>query len=257
MKIISYNVNGIRAAIQKGFLDWLNIEKPDIVCLQETKAQVHQLNLQAFEDLGYYTYWMDATSRKGYSGVAILSKIEPISINHGCGFDIYDCEGRIIRADFQDFSIISVYMPSGTTGDVRQAFKMQWLADFREYTAELLTSCPNLIISGDFNICHESIDIHDPVRNKNSSGFLPEERSWMTDFLALGFVDSFRYFNKTSQQFSWWSYRAGARQKNLGWRIDYHMVSQPLAERIKQANILTQVVHSDHCPVTVELKYLR
>lgn len=254
MKIISYNVNGIRAAIRKGFLEWLESSQADIVCLQETKATVDQLNLSQFEALGYKTYWMDASSRKGYSGVAILSRIEPRHVAYGCGMEIYDCEGRVIRADFEDFSLMSVYMPSGTTGDIRQGFKMQWLKDFEDYIQNTLEEFPNLIISGDFNICHQPIDIHDPVRNKNSSGFLPEEREWMTQFMKIGFIDTFRYFNQTLQQYSWWSYRAGARKKNLGWRIDYHMASQSLSDRIRNAEIMGHVIHSDHCPVLLEMK---
>lgn len=254
MKIISYNVNGIRAAIKKGFLDWLDHENPDIVCLQETKAHANQLDLADFENLGFHTYWMEASRRKGYSGVAILSKVKPNFVEYGCGISRYDCEGRIIRADYDNFSLISVYMPSGTTGDVRQSFKMQWLADFGKYIKELMDQFPNLIISGDYNICHEAIDIHDPVRNKNCTGFLPEERAWISDFLDLGFIDTFRYFNQTTQQYSWWSYRANAREKNLGWRIDYQMVSIPILGRVSGSKILTHVKHSDHCPLLLELE---
>ena len=254
MKIISYNVNGIRSAINKGLLQWLNEEKPDVICLQEIKAHAHQLNLEEFEKLGYHHYWMEASCRKGYSGVAILSKIKPIQIAYGCGIDIYDSEGRVIRVDFENYSLISVYMPSGTTGDVRQNFKMQWLYDFEKYIRNLMQTHPNLIISGDYNICHQAIDIHDPVRNKNSSGFLPEEREWMSKFIDLGFIDTFRYFNTTEQKYSWWSYRARAREKNLGWRIDYHMVSSTLKERIIYADILGHVKHSDHCPVLLEIE---
>lgn len=253
MKIISYNINGIRAAIKKGFLNWLNQENPDIVCLQETKAHINQLSLSNFEDLGFYTYWVEATCRKGYSGVAILSKIKPNFVDYGCGISAYDCEGRVIRADYDNFSLISVYMPSGTAGEIRQGFKMQWLVDFEKYVRELMIQFPNLIISGDYNICHQAIDIHDPVRNKNCSGFLPEERAWMSDFLNLGFIDTFRYFNQTAQQYTWWSYRANARKKNLGWRIDYHMASMPLLNRITGSEILAHIEHSDHCPLLLEM----
>ncbi len=254
MKIVSYNVNGIRAAISKGFFQWLAEENPDMVCLQETKAQVNQLDLTAFKKAGYYSFWMDASSRKGYSGVSILSKTEPMHIEYGCGINRYDCEGRIIRADFENFSLLNVYMPSGTTGELRQDFKMQWLSDFSVYIQQLLIDFPQLIICGDFNICHQPIDIHDPVRNKNSSGFLPEEREWMSQFLSIGFIDTFRYFNQTSQQYSWWSYRARAREKNLGWRIDYHLATNSMRDQIVDARILNYVKHSDHCPVLLEIR---
>lgn len=252
MKIISYNVNGIRAAMQKGLVDWLDEEQPDILCLQETKAQPEQVDTSPFEDLGYQLHWMSA-EKKGYSGVAIFTKPTPKYVHYGCDMQLYDCEGRVLRADYDDFSVMSVYMPSGTTGDVRQDFKMKWLADFQQYIDELKKEIPNLIISGDYNICHQAIDIHDPVRNKNSSGFLPEEREWFSQFVSSGFLDTFRQFNSQPQQYSWWSYRAGARKNNKGWRIDYHLASEPLKGRLRHATILPGVVHSDHCPVVVEI----
>ncbi len=254
MKIISYNVNGIRAAIRKGFLSWLAQESPDMICLQEVKASPDQINLTDFTQLGYHVYWMEATLRKGYSGVAILTKHRPEQVVYGCGMEVYDREGRVIRTDFKDFSLMSVYMPSGTTGDERQGFKMQWLSDFYQYIDHLKQEKPRLIISGDYNICHRPIDIHDPVRNKNSSGFLPEERAWITQFLEGGFVDTFRCFDDQPLQYSWWSYRAGARTKNLGWRIDYHMASQALQSALTGATILPEVMHSDHCPVVLTLQ---
>lgn len=253
MKIISYNVNGIRAAIRKGFLTWLAQEDPDMICLQEVKASADQVNQEDFIKLGYHVYWMEASSRKGYSGVALLTKHRPVHVAYGCGIETYDREGRVIRADFADFSLMSVYMPSGTMGDERQQFKMQWLGDFYQYIDHLKQEIPRLIISGDYNICHRPIDIHDPVRNKNCSGFLPEERAWVSQFLESGFVDTFRYFNDQPQQYSWWSYRAGARAKNLGWRIDYHMASQSLRDVLAGATILPEVTHSDHCPVVLNL----
>ena len=253
MKIVSYNVNGIRAALRKGFLDWLQEEDPDMVCLQEVKASLDQIDVSDFSNLGYRVYWMDATSRRGYSGVAILTKTEPQHVEYGCGLDVYDREGRVLRADFDGFSLMSVYMPSGSSGDERQAFKMQWLHDFYQYINQLKQEIPRLIISGDYNICHRPIDIHDPVRNKNSSGFLPEEREWMTQFLDAGFIDTFRFFNNQPNQYSWWSYRAGARRKNLGWRIDYHLVTDNLRDRLSDASILPSAMHSDHCPVVVNL----
>lgn len=253
MKIISYNVNGIRAAINKDFLGWLSATSPDVICLQEIKAQHDQIPLLDFETLGYHHFWYPA-QKKGYSGVAILSKKQPDQVTYGMGIEAYDSEGRFIRADYGDLSVVSVYHPSGSSGDDRQAFKMKWLADFQQYIGQLRQKHPQLVVSGDYNICHQAIDIHDPVRNATVSGFLPEERSWMTDFLNTGFIDTFRTLNKAPNQYSWWSYRANARANNKGWRIDYHMITENLKPRLKAAAILPDVKHSDHCPVTVELE---
>jgi len=245
-------VNGLRAAINKGFAEWLQVEQPDVLCLQETKLQPEQYPAEIFSKLGYYTY-LCCAQKKGYSGVAILTKTKPDHVVCGMGIEKYDNEGRFLRADFGDVSVVSVYHPSGTSGDERQDFKMEWLKDFQEYVLELHKSRPNLIICGDYNICHEPIDIHDPVRNAKSSGFLPEEREWMTGFLQTGFVDSFRYLNPEKQQYTWWSYRFNARTNNKGWRIDYCMVSQSMKSRIKEAYILNEAVHSDHCPAVLKI----
>lgn len=251
MKIISYNVNGIRAAQKKGFEEWLSKEQPDVLCLQELKAKPEQVST-FYEEMGYYMYWENA-EKKGYSGVALLTKEKPKHINYGCNEEIFDKEGRVLRADFESFSIMSVYMPSGTTGDVRQDFKYQWLAFFQEYVNELKKTHPNLIISGDYNIAHTEIDIHNPVSNKNSSGFLPEERAWLSKFIQNGFVDTFRVFNPDPHHYSWWSYRANARANNKGWRIDYHMASESLKGSLKDAYILPKAMHSDHCPIVLEI----
>ncbi|MBP6385923.1 MAG: exodeoxyribonuclease III [Pseudarcicella sp.] len=253
LKIVSYNVNGIRAAINKGFTEWLQATNADIVCLQEVKANIEQIDPIAIHALGYEIYWF-AAQKKGYSGVAIFTKIQPKHVVYGCGIDIYDDEGRVLRADFDNFSVMSVYMPSGSSGDERQTFKYQWMDDFQDYVSKLLITIPNLIISGDYNICHEAIDIHNPKSNANSSGFLPEEREWMGKFLDNGMIDSFRHLNKEPHHYSWWSYRAGARNKNLGWRIDYHCVSKPLKDKILRAYILPEAKHSDHCPIVVEIE---
>lgn len=252
MKIITYNVNGVRSALNKGLITWLMREKPDVLCLQETKAQPDQIPAEEFEALGYHCHWFSA-EKKGYSGVGILSLQKPDAVYQGIGIDRYDAEGRLIRADFGDVTVVSVYHPSGTTGDERQAFKMEWLEDFYDYAHDLSGIRPNLILSGDYNICHRPIDIHDPVRNANSSGFLPEEREWMEDFLNSGFTDTFRVFNKHPHHYTWWSYRAGARARNLGWRIDYNMTSNSLREKLLNARILPEAVHSDHCPALLEL----
>ena len=252
MKIISYNVNGIRAALKKGFIDWLKSANPDVICLQEIKAQEDQLDLSVFEAAGYcYNYWFSA-QKKGYSGVAILSKTKPNNVVFGTGIESMDFEGRNIRADFDEVSVMSLYLPSGTHL-ARLEHKFEYMDLFQDYITTLKKDIPNLIICGDYNICHEAIDIHDPVRNKNVSGFLPEERAWMSQFLKSGFVDAFREFNPEPHNYSWWSYRANSRANNKGWRLDYTLVSLPLQEKLKRAVILSEAVHSDHCPVLVEL----
>jgi exodeoxyribonuclease III len=253
-KIITYNVNGIRAAVQKGFLDWLKVTDPDIICIQETKAQPDQVPVFEMAGLGYQSYIFSAKKR-GYSGVAIFSKTEPDHLEYGMGIEKYDHEGRMIRADYGDVSVMSVYHPSGSSGEERQAFKMAWLDDFIKYIHDLKKKRPNLILSGDFNICHKPIDIHDPIGNAKSSGFLPEERAWLSGFLDTGFIDSFRYFNQQPHQYTWWTFRMNARDRNLGWRIDYNMVSKSLEKKLKRALILTQARHSDHCPVLLEAEF--
>jgi len=253
MKIISYNVNGIRAALRKGFLTWVTQANPDILCLQEIKASPDQFDATPFEEAGYnYNYWYPAT-KKGYSGVAILSKHKPLHVEFGTGIEYMDFEGRNIRADFDGFSVMSLYLPSGTNIN-RLNHKLQYMADFQLYIDELKTRVPNLIICGDYNICHQEIDIHDPVRLKNTSGFLPVEREWIDGFMKSGFIDSFRHFNADGNHYSWWSYRAGARGNNKGWRIDYNLVSETLKHRLKRAVILPEAKHSDHCPVLLELE---
>lgn len=252
MKIVSYNVNGIRSAMSKGLIDWMRVVEPDVLCLQEIKASPEQVGVFEFEELGYHHYWYPA-QKKGYSGVAILTKIEPEQVTYGCGLKQYDDEGRVLRVDFKDVSVMSVYHPSGSSGEERQAFKMKWLSDFDGYVADLRAKVPNLILSGDFNICHRAIDIHNPISNAKTSGFLPEEREWMEQFINKGFIDTFRHFNKEPHQYSWWSYRAQSRSKNLGWRIDYHLSTANLEARLKSAAILSDAVHSDHCPVLLEI----
>lgn len=252
MKIISYNVNGIRAALNKGFLTWLKSANPDVICIQETKAHKEQLDLNVFEELGFnHQHWFSA-QKKGYSGVAILSKSEPKNVVYGTGIETMDLEGRNLRADFEEFSVMSLYLPSGTNLD-RLEFKLTYMAQFQEYVNQLKREIPNLVICGDYNICHTEIDIHNPVQNKNTSGFLPVEREWLGNFIDSGFIDSFRHLNKEPHNYTWWSYRANARNNNKGWRIDYHMVSEPLKDRIKRAYILPEAKHSDHCPIVVEI----
>lgn len=252
-KIITYNLNGIRAALNKGFYSWLmDEENPDVICLQEIKANPQQFDAQMFEDFGYHCFWYPA-QKKGYSGTALLSKEQPLHVEFGCQNLLSDAEGRCLRADFPSFSVMSVYVPSGGMGEVRQAFKMQWLTYFQTYVQTLLKEHPNLILAGDFNICHHPIDIHDPVGNADSSGFLPQEREWFTNFLKIGLVDSFRYFCQEPQKYTWWSYRYQVRARNLGWRLDYLLASQSLIPRMQNCTILSNAVHSDHCPVSLLL----
>jgi exodeoxyribonuclease-3 len=254
MKIISYNVNGIRSASTKNFFGWLQATNADMVCLQEVKALPIQIPeiLALIEQLGYHYYFHPA-EKKGYSGVAILTKLKPKHVEIGCGEEWIDREGRIIRADFDDFSLMSLYMPSGSSGEERQGKKYEFMKFFDTYIGELRKEFPNLIISGDYNICHTAMDIHNPKSNANSSGFLPEEREWMQLFLDNGFIDTFRYFNKDPHNYTWWSFRAGSRAKNLGWRIDYHLATKAMENRLKSVKILPDAIHSDHCPVLLEL----
>jgi len=253
MKIYSYNVNGIRSAMNKGLLEWIAQSDADVLCLQELKAQENQIDIPSLEKLGYRVYLHTAV-KKGYSGVAIITRAEPVHVEYGSGNSTYDSEGRILRMDLNEYSILSVYIPSGSSGDERQAFKMKFLDFFLDYITELKKSVPRLVISGDFNICHKPIDIHNPVSNKNSSGFLPEEREWVTNFLEAGFTDTFRFFNSDPHHYTWWSFRANARARNLGWRIDYHMTTKNLDDRLKSASIFPEAVHSDHCPILLEIE---
>jgi exodeoxyribonuclease III len=259
MRIISYNVNGIRSAINKGFIEWLATNPADVICLQETKAQPENINVQLLEDLGFIHNWYSA-QKKGYSGVAIFSKQKPDYTKTGTGHAVSDEEGRVIQIGLGDLQIINAYFPSGTSGDVRQTYKYQWLGEMYTYLQELKKTHPKIVLCGDYNIAHKEIDIHDPKGNKNNSGFLPEERAWMDNFLANGWVDTFRHVNKEPHHYSWWSQRfPSVRLQNKGWRIDYITVTEALQPHIKQAAILPDVKHSDHCPVYLELDdvYLR
>ncbi|MFD1771843.1 exodeoxyribonuclease III [Sphingobacterium suaedae] len=254
MKIVTYNVNGLRAALKKDWIGWLGTVNPDVICLQEIKATQEQIpEILFLEKMGYEHYWYPA-QKKGYSGTAIFTKVTPSHVAYGCGHEDYDFEGRVIRADFNGLSVMSVYFPSGTTGEIRQTFKYRFLDDFQMYSDKLLLEKPNLVICGDFNICHRAIDIHNPKSNANSSGFLPAEREWMENFIHSGYIDSFRHLHPEPHHYTWWTYRAGARARNLGWRIDYQMISEPLREKLIRTEILSTAVHSDHCPVLLELK---
>lgn len=254
MRIISYNVNGIRAAIKKGFLDWLKTDPADVICVQETKAVQGDVDHKPFHELGFYNYWFSA-QKKGYSGVAVFTKIKPDNVEYGNGHGPSDNEGRVIQLDFGNVRLINAYFPSGTSGDERQEFKYQWLDEINSWLKKMRKKHPNLILCGDYNIAHKEIDIHDPKGNKNSSGFLPEERAWMTKFLEDGWIDTYREFHPEPHRYSWWSQRfPSVRLNNKGWRIDYITVTEPLKKKLIDADIYPDVKHSDHCPVYLEMK---
>jgi exodeoxyribonuclease-3 len=254
MKIVSFNVNGIRSALSKGLKEWFIEQNPDILCLQEIKLSETELVEPIFLELGYHCYWYPA-QKKGYSGVAIISRIAPDNITFGMNIEKYDNEGRVIVADYQHFSLLCAYFPSGTTGDERQSVKMSFLDDIYTYIEQKIKSgTGNLIICGDVNICHTEIDIHNPKSNAKTSGFLPEERAWVTKFLDTGMIDTFRHFNSDPHNYTWWSYRAGARPKNLGWRIDYFFSTGQMVDLLMNAKIHANVFMSDHCPISLELK---
>jgi exodeoxyribonuclease-3 len=253
LKIISYNVNGVRAALKKGLAEWLKEMDADVVCLQELKADDEAFDKKVFAALGYESYTFPA-EKKGYSGVAILSRIKADHVVRGCGIREYDQEGRNIRIDIGDLSIMSVYIPSGTTGDERQAVKIKYLDAFYDYIHLVQKERPKLILCGDYNICHTEIDIHNPISNKDTSGFKPEERAWMSKYFDSGFIDSFRHFNKDPHHYSWWSLRANSRANNKGWRIDYISATKNLEKNLIESRMYPDAMHSDHCPVYLKLK---
>ncbi|MBY0535827.1 MAG: exodeoxyribonuclease III [Chitinophagaceae bacterium] len=254
MRIVSYNVNGIRAAMNKGLIDWLKTDPADIICIQETKAHRDNVDYKQFTDLGFHDYWYSA-QKKGYSGVAVFSKIKPDNVIYGTGHQMSDDEGRVIQLIFGKIRLINAYFPSGTSGDERQTYKYQWLDEIDQYLQEVKKQQESIILCGDYNIAHTELDIHDPKGNKKSSGFLPEERTWMDEFFAKGWIDSFREIHPEPHRYSWWSQRfPSVRLQNKGWRIDYINVTTPLKNKIVDAEIYPDVKHSDHCPVYLELK---
>lgn len=253
LRIVSYNVNGIRAAMNKGLIEWLRTDPADIICVQETKAHKDNVAHASFTELGFHDYWFSA-KKKGYSGVAVFSKIKPDHVEYGTGHAVSDDEGRVIQLDFGDIRLINAYFPSGTSGDERQQFKYEWLDEFHTYLEQLKKKHPRLILAGDYNIAHKEIDIHDPKGNKNSSGFLPEERAWMDKLIDSGWVDGFRHFHPEPHRYSWWSQRfPSVRLENKGWRIDYITVTEQLRESLLDAEIYPDVRQSDHCPLYLEL----
>jgi exodeoxyribonuclease-3 len=256
IRIISYNVNGIRAAMNKGLIDWLKTDPADIICLQETKANKDNVDHKAFTDLGFHDYWFSA-QKKGYSGVAVFTRIKPDHVEYGTGHKVSDDEGRVIQLDFGGIRLINAYFPSGTSGDERQDFKYQWLDELYTYLEKLKQEHPRIILCGDYNIAHKDIDIHDPKGNKNSSGFLPEEKAWMDKFFANGWVDTFRQFHPEPDRYTWWSQRfPSVRLQNKGWRIDYINATDNLKQDLEDAEIYPDVKQSDHCPIYLKLKFI-
>ncbi len=253
MRIISWNVNGIRAILKKGFLDWVEKESPDVICIQETKANSDQVESDAFPPKGYTAFWNSA-ERKGYSGVLTLTKKKPKSITMGMGIEEFDKEGRIIRTEFPKFDLLNVYFPNGTSGEERLDFKMRFYDAFLNYCEDLKKSGKKLIITGDVNTAHCPIDLKNDKANQKNSGFLPQERAWLDKFIDHGFVDTFRALNPDKVQYSWWAYRFNARARNIGWRIDYFFVTQDLMKSVKDGFIEDQVIGSDHCPIGLDIK---
>lgn len=254
LRIISYNVNGIRAAVKRGFIDWLKTDPADIICLQEIKAMECDIDIESIQAAGYRPYFCCA-EKKGYSGVAILSKLLPDNVQIAHISEQSAFEGRVIHADIGDITVVSAYFPSGTTGEIRQTYKYEWLDQFLSYLKELRKTRSKIIVCGDYNIAHTELDIHSPKTSKKTSGFLPEERAWMDRFLASGFVDTFRFLNKDPHHYSWWSVmRPSTRLENKGWRIDYITVTDNMQHQINEVNIFPDVKHSDHCPVFLKLE---
>lgn len=249
MKMISWNVNGLRACMTKGFMDYFTKADADIFSIQETKLQAGQID---FEPEGYYEYWNYA-EKKGYSGVAVFTKKKPLEVTYGMGIEGHDREGRLITLEFEDFYHLTVYTPNSQSENARLDYRMEWEDDFRDYVNELDKVKP-VIITGDLNVAHNEIDLKNPSTNRRSAGFTDEERGKMTELLASGYIDTFRYFypEKTGA-YSWWSYRFKAREKNAGWRIDYYIVSERLKERLVSADIHSDVMGSDHCPVELDI----
>jgi exodeoxyribonuclease-3 len=252
MRVMTFNCNGIRAAARKGFFDWLPEADVDVVCLQETKAQVDQLSDSVFHPEGYHCHYFDAV-KKGYSGTALYSRKKPKKVKNGLGFELADTEGRYIQADYDGLSIASLYLPSGSSGDERQARKISFMGDFMKHMKKLSKSKRDIIVCADWNICHKEIDLKNWRPNRKNSGFLPEEREWL-DVLydKVGYVDAFRCVNEEADQYSWWSNRGQARANNVGWRLDYQVVTEGIAKRAKSGEIYTEQNFSDHAPVILD-----
>ena len=252
MKLISWNVNGVRAVVKKGFLDWLEQEQPDVLCLQETKAHIDQLAAEILTDHGYHTYWHSGV-RRGYSGVATFCKAEPLYVQEGLGIERYDAEGRVLVTEHENFLLYNIYFPNGQKDDERLQYKLDFYDDLLPIINEQVESGNNVIVTGDWNTAHHSIDLARPKQNIHTSGFMPVEREKLDIYVENGWVDTFRLFHQGGERYSWWTYRIGARERNVGWRIDYFFVNEGFVENIVDGDIHDEVMGSDHCPVSLEL----
>lgn len=254
MKLISWNVNGLRAVAKKGFVDWIKKESPDILCLQETKAWEEQLDDSIKNIPGYKSYFAEAY-RKGYSGVAVYTKEEPLSVKKGIGIEAFDREGRFLILEYEKFTLFNIYYPNGKKDAIRLKYKLDFYEAFQKYAVNLKNQGKRLIICGDVNTAHKEIDLARPKQNQKTSGFLPEERAWIDRFLAEGFYDSLRLFTDKGEIYTWWDMITRARDRNVGWRIDYFFISENLKENITNAYTMPDVMGSDHCPIAIELKF--
>ncbi|MDO9578472.1 MAG: exodeoxyribonuclease III [Candidatus Cloacimonadales bacterium] len=253
MKILSWNVNGLRAALKKGFLEFIETEKPDILCIQETKLQEEQIPEEINELEGYYKYWNFA-EKKGYSGVALFTKIEPKKVEYSISDPDFDKEGRLLIAEFEDFTLINCYFPNGQMSEERLKYKLGYYDRMFDLMQSITATGKNLIVCGDYNTAHKAIDLANPKQNETTSGFLPIERVWLDKIIDHDWIDTFREFNQEPNQYSWWTYRFGARERNVGWRIDYFFTNKENMKNIKNAFIRQEIMGSDHCPVGVEIK---
>ena len=254
LKLISWNVNGIRAIAKKGFHDWLKEENPDILCLQETKAWEEQLDDSLTKMDDYHSFFSEA-SKKGYSGTVIYTKEKPLSVKHGIGIEEFDSEGRFVIAEYKNFTLFNIYFPNGKRDNERLQYKLDFYEAFQKYAIDLTKKGKNVIVCGDVNTAHKEIDLARPKPNEKTSGFLPIEREWIDRFLNAGFIDTLRMFNTNAEVYTWWDMITRARSRNVGWRIDYFFISQSLKDNIKNAYTLPDVMGSDHCPVGIELEF--
>ena len=252
MKLISWNVNGVRAVVKKGFLDWLDQEQPDILCLQETKAHIDQLTAEILTDHGYHTYWHSG-ERRGYSGLATFCKEEPLYVQEGLGIERYDAEGRVLVTEHENFLLYNIYFPNGQKDNERLQYKLDFYDDLLPIINEQVESGNNVVVTGDWNTAHHSIDLARPKQNVNTSGFMSIEREKLDMYVENGWIDTFRLFHPEGDRYSWWTYRFGARERNVGWRIDYFFVNEGFVDNVEDADIHDEVVGSDHCPVSLEL----
>ena len=252
IRLLSWNVNGIRAIQKKGFLDWLKKENPDILCLQETKAHPDQLD-DVLKNVDGYSAYFSSAEKKGYSGVVTYTKLKPLSVKQGIGIKKFDSEGRFIITEFDDFTLFNIYFPNGKASGERLQYKMEFYETFLKHCKKLLKEGKKIVICGDVNTAHKEIDLARPKENSQTSGFLPQEREWIDKFLAAGFVDTFRIFNQEPEQYTWWDMVTRARERNVGWRIDYFYISENFKDKITSASIHQDVMGSDHCPISIEI----